>query len=279
MKVFGYVRVSTETQSEEGYGIDTQKQAIKEYCKNNDLELLEIFCDEGISGAVNETRLELNRPGFNKLIESITDRQTVVVLNTSRLWRNHLAGVLIRNDLLIRESEVISIEQGNYSIRDKNPINNLMNDITVAIDCYERSNIMMKLEKGRITKARDGISASGAAPLGYKWGRKGKKSVIEVFPKKKKIVKEIFNKYLNLKSLEKVRRYVNDKGYTTAKEKEFSSMGIYKILSNPFYIGEVNWGGIKSKGQHEPIISKVIFGKVQALKDRNRRGEKRGVKV
>ncbi|ABS76039.2 recombinase family protein [Bacillus velezensis] len=37
-KVFGYVRVSTETQAEKGYGKDVQETGIEEYCKINKLE-------------------------------------------------------------------------------------------------------------------------------------------------------------------------------------------------------------------------------------------------
>ena len=45
-KVYGYVRVSTDTQTVTGYGLTTQENAIEDYCKQNNLELVRIFANE-----------------------------------------------------------------------------------------------------------------------------------------------------------------------------------------------------------------------------------------
>lgn len=37
MKCVAYIRVSTEKQAEEGYGLESQKRDIEEYCKRNHL--------------------------------------------------------------------------------------------------------------------------------------------------------------------------------------------------------------------------------------------------
>lgn len=52
-KVFGYVRVSTETQAEKGYGKDVQENGINENCKVKGLQLIETFKDLGVSGIFN----------------------------------------------------------------------------------------------------------------------------------------------------------------------------------------------------------------------------------
>ncbi|MMZ66096.1 Recombinase [compost metagenome] len=79
----------------------------------------------------------------------------------------------------------------------------------------------------------------------------------------------MFGRYLEMKSLIKVRNYLNKKGYRTQQGKEFSTMALSIILRNRFYIGEVTHANVVTKGQHEAIINPITFGKVQALLKRN----------
>ncbi|SCN31951.1 Resolvase [Bacillus cytotoxicus] len=51
-KVVGYVRVSTEGQVREGYSLTYQVEEIERYCIENKLQLLHIYEDKGISGAL-----------------------------------------------------------------------------------------------------------------------------------------------------------------------------------------------------------------------------------
>ena len=50
-RVFGYTRVSTGMQANDGDSLDTQEQKIKDYCKSKNLELISIHREEGVSGA------------------------------------------------------------------------------------------------------------------------------------------------------------------------------------------------------------------------------------
>ena len=43
MKILGYIRVSTKLQSEKGNSLKLQKSKIKDYCRLNDFELIEIY--------------------------------------------------------------------------------------------------------------------------------------------------------------------------------------------------------------------------------------------
>lgn len=46
-KAIGYIRVSSEKQVKEGQGLEIQEKVIRNFCKNNDIQLLEIFSDVG----------------------------------------------------------------------------------------------------------------------------------------------------------------------------------------------------------------------------------------
>ena len=49
MRGIGYCRVSTDEQVVDGFSLDTQEREIREYCKNNNIELLRVYVDSGVS--------------------------------------------------------------------------------------------------------------------------------------------------------------------------------------------------------------------------------------
>lgn len=264
--VFGYIRVSTETQAKNGYGLDAQEQLIIDYCRETHHELLEIFRDLGVTGTTIE------REGLTQLISSFNGVRKVIVVNTSRLWRNDTVRVLIKRQFEIAQADIISIEQPSYSIKADNPNDYLFNGMMELLDQYERMNTILRLARGRKSKAKSGVKGSGEAPLGYIWKHDGvDKPIVIIDETQAKLVRLIFAKYLELGSIGKLKTYLNEHSYATKRGKAFNDMGIRNILANDFYIGKVSWGELEIDGQHEAIIDIGLFDRVQKQLKRNMR--------
>ncbi len=75
MNVIGYVRVSTQGQAKDGYSLAYQQDEIRSYCQEQGWNLMNIYSDEGISGArVNEEALEVDRIGFQSMLAALSTR-------------------------------------------------------------------------------------------------------------------------------------------------------------------------------------------------------------
>lgn len=88
VNVYGYIRVSTEGQVKQGYSLAEQRAEIEKYCSSKSYNLIEIFKDEGISGAkANEDEMSIERDGLLDMLASLKENkiQYIVVLSTNRL--------------------------------------------------------------------------------------------------------------------------------------------------------------------------------------------------
>lgn len=255
MAIYAYYRVSTQSQVEQN-GIEMQIAEIKKYCKEKDIALAGEFKDEGVSG----TRFD--RDGLAELLSVLQDGDKVLVQNTSRLWRDQIVAALVQIELTKKDCDIISIEQPTFSVYDDDPNNFLINFLMQGLDQWERMSIKTKLAKGRKARAKTGNKPCGNAPIGYRWN--GNK--IEIDYNNHLIVQDIFKMCLERKgNLSQIMRDCADKGYKTTRGKDFSVQAIKNILKNDFYIGVVTYAEKKIDGEHQPIIEKSVFEKVNEI--------------
>ena len=262
-KYYGYIRVSTETQAEKGYGLEVQQKAIKQYAADNGIKLERIFEDAGISGT------KVSRPGLDELLlETIKDGDIIIVHSTSRLWRNIYAQATIMQAVKDAKANIRSIDEPSFDVYEyeKDPENFMIVSMMQMLDTWERMTIVRKLARGRATKAKQGDKPAGLCPYGYEYSS-DKKSVI-VNADEAAVVKMMFTEGQKGRSLGQIADTLNGKGLQTRKGNAWSKGSIRAILKNEFYTGMLHHAGQPIKGNHEAIISKIQFGKVQAQLER-----------
>src|SRR4051794_17484554 len=86
MRVLGYVRVSTEEQSDSRAGLDAQRRAITAEAKRRGWDLLEVIEDAGFSAKA------LRRPGVQEALSVLEkgEASALVVAKLDRLSRSML---------------------------------------------------------------------------------------------------------------------------------------------------------------------------------------------
>ena len=86
MKAIGYVRCSTQEQSDSGLGLEAQRTRIRAYCALKCLRLVDIIEDAAVSGG----KPLASRDGGARLLEMLRQRRadSVIMLKLDRGFRN-----------------------------------------------------------------------------------------------------------------------------------------------------------------------------------------------
>ncbi|MCD8858311.1 recombinase family protein [Staphylococcus gallinarum] len=271
-RIGGYIRVSTEKQVM-GYSIEGQITQIEQYCQFNSYELVDIYADRGISGK------SMNRPELQRMLNDAKNGKLdcVMVYKTNRLARNTSDLLTIVEELHRQNVEFFSLSE---RMEVKNSTGKLMLQILASFSEFERNTILENIYNGQHQRALEGYY-QGNLPLGYNNIPDNKKELM-INQHEANIVKYIFESYAKGHGYRKIANALNHKGYVTKKGNPFSISAVTYILSNPFYIGKIQFAKYKdwndkrrkglndkpviAEGKHTPIISQSLWDKVQARK-------------
>jgi putative DNA-invertase from lambdoid prophage Rac len=86
MTVYGYTRVSTERQADEGESLDVQQRQIGGYAMMKGLEIGRVFVERGVSGSTRLTE----RPQGAALLAALEPGDVVVTAKLDRMFRSAL---------------------------------------------------------------------------------------------------------------------------------------------------------------------------------------------
>lgn len=82
-------------------------------------------------------------------------------------------------------------------------------------------------------------------------------------------VQFIFESYLKIKNVLKLKQYLAEQNILTRKGKYISKSSLYHILSNKVYLGKIIHKDKEYDGIHKPLITKELFDSVQNILEIN----------
>lgn len=253
-------RVSSKSQEDEGYSLDSQLKLLNGYCENKSLHVVKVF-------KIAETASkEHSRKIFNELMTYLKQGKIfhLAVEKTDRLTRNFSDAVAIDKWLEKDERRRLHAVKENLLLHKeaKSDVKFMWN-IHLSVAKKYSDNLREEAMKGWAEKLAQGWLPA-VPPIGYITVTEEGKRIHVPDPKTRHLVKKAFEFYLKPnQSVKTTAEEMRIMGLTTRKGRPYYKSQVYRILSNPFYIGINRFNGQDYPGAQEPIIPKRLFEEVQ----------------
>ena len=249
-----YIRVSTLDQAREGYSLAAQQAALEAWATAHGYAT-QLYADEGISG--KDIR---HRPAMRQMLADVEAGKIAVVAvwALSRLTRS-VADLYAMQDLLV--SHNVGLFSHTEGSDTSSPTGRAMMGLLGIFAQWEREVTAERVRDALAERAAQGKRTCHCV-LGYDLS--GADDLI-INPAEAEMVRYIFAKYLEHRSLSAVAELCRIKGYHGKRGRQMCAWSVRIILSRPIYAGYNSWHGQLIKGSHQPLISVADFNRVQRL--------------
>lgn len=248
MKCVAYIRVSTEKQAEEGYGLDSQKRDILDYCKRNNLAVSEWYIDAGLSGMDMTKRVELQR-----LISDMSKIDIIVVYKLDRLARDSVDALYMIEKIFIPKG--IRVESVHDFAKYDTPQEKFQTQIMAAVAEYDRNTMLLRMRGGMLERVKNGLwMGGGNTPYCYHYSKE--LGILVPIPERAEKANQAMELFLSGYSDEKIQHIC---GFRTEKI-------VRNILTSPVNVGFIPYKGKLYRGKHQPIFEMDRYERAQNVR-------------
>jgi len=254
--VFAYTRVSTVKQGEKGVSLQEQKDAILRYAQQHGLEIVRWFEER-------ESAAKTGRPAFMHMLRLLRIKvaQGVVIHKIDRSARNLEDWA----DVSKLADAGVAIHFANESVDLGTVSGRLSADIQAVVASHYSRNLREEAKKGIYGRLKQGFYPF-RAPIGYTDQGAAKLKLPD--PVMAPLVQETFALYgAGTFPLMELADHMYKRGLRNWRGGRVTLNGLSTILKNPFYVGvmRIKKTGQHFSGNHEPLIDRDLFERVQAL--------------
>ena len=262
-----YTRVSTDQGLEQDFNsLDAQREASEAYVKSQAHEgwkqIRNRYDDGGFSGG------SMDRPALRKLLSDVEAERidVIVVYKVDRLTRS-LADFAKLVELF--DAHNVSFVSVTQSFNTTTSMGRLTLNVLLSFAQFEREVTGERIRDKIAASKKKGMWMGGVVPLGYRVeGR-----ALHIVEHHAELVRDLFRRYLEAGSVVRLKQIIDGENLRLPVRADgagrstggglLSRGHIYKILSNPIYIGRIAHKGHVHEGQHPPIVERDLWDRVQ----------------
>lgn len=274
-----YTRKSSEEGLEQDFNsLHAQREACAAYVLSQASEGWSLqpdaYDDGGLSGGT------LERPALRRLLQDIEAGKIdiVVVYKVDRLTRSLLDFAKLVEAFDNAGTSFVSVTQ---SFNTTTSMGRLTLNMLLSFAQFEREVTAERIRDKIAASKAKGMWMGGTPPLGYQPDGRS----LAIVEQHARLIRELFRRYLAIGNVRLLAEELEAEGTKVPKRTSgtgrmlgsgnFSRGQLYKILSNPIYIGEIHHRGKIYPGKHTAIINRDLWDQVQAKLADNLQGKER----
>lgn len=244
-----YIRVSTHHQLDKD-SLPFQRQELSNYAKYAlGIDDIEIFEDAGYSGKNTE------RPAYQRMMHGVRSGLLthILVWKIDRISRNLMDFTKMYEEL---KKYGVTFISKNEQFDTSSAMGEAMLKIILVFAELERQLTAERVTSIMYSRAEKGLWNGAPIPIGYMWSEENKYPVPN--PEEAPRVLLLFEKYAELKSVTKVREYLNAQGLYTKRGNTWNTNTIRKVIRNPFFKGTYRYNYTTSTGTIKPLAEQIV---------------------
>jgi putative DNA-invertase from lambdoid prophage Rac len=209
MPVFGYCRVSTARQANEGESLDVQRRQTEGYAHMHGLVLDQIVIEEGVSGSIPVAE----RPAAGPLFAKLSKGDVVIAPKLDRLFRSALDALQVVAELKARGVALHLLDLGGDI--SGNGLSKLFLTIAAAFAEAERDRIRERIGQVKADQKARGRYLGGKVPFGFRRGETGE---LVLYEAEQEAIREMAALRAHGKPLRAIAQAMRTKGYNISHE-------------------------------------------------------------